>query len=102
MPDYTNFSLNAVISQVNGQLSLGENIGDSAGVVAAYYAYKNRKERLNEIDVRLQGLEEYNGDQIFFMGFAQVSVTNVKIIASKKYLSLNGRREIKKSVSLRT
>ncbi|XP_011169776.2 endothelin-converting enzyme 1 [Solenopsis invicta] len=56
---------------VNGQLSLGENIGDSAGIVAAYYAYKNRKARLNEPEMRLQGMEEYSDDQIFFMGFAQ-------------------------------
>lgn len=76
---HTNFSLNAEILQVNGRLTLGENIGDSAGLVAAYHAYKNRKARLNEPELRLQGLEEYSDDQIFFMGFAQVSFRNMKI-----------------------
>lgn len=74
-----NFFLNAEILQVNGRLTLGENIGDSAGLVAAYHAYKNRKARLNEPELRLQGLEEYSDDQIFFMGFAQVSFRNMKI-----------------------
>ncbi|XP_024875527.1 endothelin-converting enzyme homolog [Temnothorax curvispinosus] len=57
---------------VNGRLSLGENIGDSAGLVAAYKAYKNRKARLNEPELRLQGLEDYSDDQLFFMSFTQL------------------------------
>lgn len=61
---------------VNGKLSLGENIGDSAGLVAAYYAYMARKARLNEPELRLQGLEDYSDAQIFFMGFAQAFCQN--------------------------
>ncbi|XP_011876235.1 PREDICTED: endothelin-converting enzyme 1-like [Vollenhovia emeryi] len=61
---------------VNGRLTLGENIGDSAGLVAAYHAYQNRRARLNEPKLRLQGLEEYSDDQIFFMGFAQAFCQN--------------------------
>ncbi|XP_020297906.1 membrane metallo-endopeptidase-like 1 isoform X2 [Pseudomyrmex gracilis] len=57
--------------QVNGQRTLGENMADAAGIVAAYYAYKNRKERLNETEWRLQGLEDYSEDQIFFLTYAQ-------------------------------
>ncbi|XP_020299074.1 neprilysin-like isoform X1 [Pseudomyrmex gracilis] len=57
--------------RVNGQQSVNENFADSAGIVAAYYAYKNRKARLNETDWRLQGLEEYSEDQIFFLTHAQ-------------------------------
>ncbi|XP_020278890.1 neprilysin-like [Pseudomyrmex gracilis] len=57
--------------QVNGQQTLDENMVDSAGIVAAYYAYKNRKARLNETDWRLQGLEDYSEDQIFFLTYAQ-------------------------------
>lgn len=59
---------------MNGRLTLGENIGDSAGAVAAYYAYRNKKTKLNKPEVRLQGLEEYSDDQIFFMSFAHVSI----------------------------
>ncbi|XP_020296570.1 neprilysin-like [Pseudomyrmex gracilis] len=58
--------------RVNGQRSLGESIGDSGGIVAAYYAYKNRKARLNETDWRLQGLEDYSEDQILFLTYAQL------------------------------
>ncbi|XP_020296274.1 membrane metallo-endopeptidase-like 1 isoform X2 [Pseudomyrmex gracilis] len=62
--------------QVNGQRTLGENMADAAGIVAAYYAYKNRKERLNETEWRLQGLEDYSEDQIFFLAYAQFFCEN--------------------------
>ncbi len=52
---------------VNGELTLGENIGDLAGLTMAYKAYK----------LSLNGAEPptiggYTGDQRFFMGWAQV------------------------------
>ena len=52
---------------VNGKLTLGENIGDLSGVTIAYKAYKaslNGKE-----SPVIDGL---TGDQRFFMGYAQI------------------------------
>jgi len=52
---------------VNGQLTLGENIADNAGLAIAYKAYQlSLKGRPAP---RLDGL---SGDQRFFIGFAQV------------------------------
>ncbi|XP_020297826.1 neprilysin-11-like [Pseudomyrmex gracilis] len=62
---------------VDGSLTLGENIADSAGIVAAYYAYKNRKARLNEPEWRLQGLEQYSDDQIFFLMYDQMMCKDI-------------------------
>ncbi|XP_020296574.1 endothelin-converting enzyme 1-like [Pseudomyrmex gracilis] len=56
---------------LNGDMSVIENSADSVGILAAYYGYKNRKARLNETEWRLQGLEEYSEDQIFFLTYAQ-------------------------------
>ena len=52
---------------VNGALTLGENIGDNSGVAIAYKAYK----------LSLNGkpapvIDGFTGDQRFFMGFGQV------------------------------
>jgi putative endopeptidase len=52
---------------VNGELTLGENIGDNSGVAIAYKAYK----------ISLKGkpapvIDGLTGDQRFFMGFGQV------------------------------
>ena len=54
-------------SHVNGELTLGENMADLAGVNVAYDAYhlslKGRKPPV---------IDGYTGDQRFFLGFAQV------------------------------
>jgi predicted metalloendopeptidase len=52
---------------VNGELTLGENIGDNSGLAIAYKAYK----------ISLKGqpapvIDGLTGDQRFFMGFGQV------------------------------
>lgn len=52
---------------VNGELTLGENIGDLAGVTIAYKAYK-----LSLDGKEAPVIDGLTGDQRFFMGFAQV------------------------------
>ncbi|WNG39222.1 peptidase M13 [Archangium violaceum] len=52
---------------VNGKLTLGENIGDLSGLTVAYKAYK--------LSLGEQGapvIEGFTGDQRFFLGWAQV------------------------------
>ena len=51
---------------VNGQLTLGENIGDLGGVVVAYRAY-----RMALGDTEAPVLDGLTGDQRFFMAYAQ-------------------------------
>lgn len=54
-------------SKVNGELTLGENIADLAGLTIAYDAYKlSLKGKPDRV------IDGYTGDQRFFLGFGQV------------------------------
>lgn len=52
---------------INGELTLGENIGDLSGVTIAYKAYKAA---LNGKEAPI--IDGLTGDQRFFMGYAQI------------------------------
>ncbi|MEK7389042.1 MAG: M13-type metalloendopeptidase [Elusimicrobiota bacterium] len=52
---------------INGELTLGENIGDLAGMTVAYEAYRRS---LNGAVAPV--IDGFTGDQRFFMGWAQV------------------------------
>jgi putative endopeptidase len=52
---------------VNGELTLGENIGDNSGLAVAYKAYK-----LSLKGRKAPVIDNLTGDQRFYMGWAQV------------------------------
>ena len=52
---------------VNGQLTLGENIGDLTGISIGYRAYK-----MSLGGKEAPVIDGLTGDQRFFMGFAQI------------------------------
>lgn len=60
--------------QIDGKLTLGENIADNGGLREAFYAYKlhveaNGKEQL------LPGFEQYTHEQLLFISFGNVSIS---------------------------
>src|SRR5215831_7733816 len=64
--EYSSFSPLPELS-VNGELTLGENIGDLGGVAMSYRAYK-----LSLGGKGAPVLDRYTGDQRFFLGYGQI------------------------------
>ena len=54
-------------TKINGQLTLGENLGDLGGIEAAYQAYRHYVSQHGEPPV----IDGYTGDQRFFLAFAE-------------------------------
>ncbi len=52
---------------VNGELTLGENIGDLSGLTVAYRAYK-----MSQKNAEVLTIDGFTGDQRFFLGFGQI------------------------------
>ena len=61
--------------QLNGLKTLGENIADNGGVHQAFAAYRKVAETKDE--GVLPGLTQYNHDQLFFLGHANVSYQKI-------------------------
>ncbi|KAJ1350444.1 hypothetical protein KIN20_006235 [Parelaphostrongylus tenuis] len=56
---------------VNGKLTQGENIADNGGVKQAFKAYRKYLKKFGE-EKRIKGLEEYDNEQMFFLGYAMI------------------------------
>jgi putative endopeptidase len=68
-------------SKVNGELTLGENMADLAGLTIAYDAYKmSLKGKPDKV------IGGYTGDQRFFLGFGQVWRNKMRDAALQQYL----------------
>jgi putative endopeptidase len=66
---------------IDGRLSLGENIGDLAGLTVAYRAY-----RLSLGEAEAPVIDRFTGDQRFFMGWAQIWATQFRDDALRRQL----------------
>jgi len=70
---YNNFTIDGPDGKphnVNGRLTLGENLADAGGLSAAFNAWKRREaERPAQL---LPGLQEYTKEQMFFLSFGKV------------------------------
>jgi len=74
--------------QINGKLTLGENIADNGGFKTALRAY-NDWLCVNKTDYTLEGLP-FTNNQLFFIGFAQAYCSNSR--PNEQYLAtLNDR-----------
>jgi putative endopeptidase len=69
---------------VNGQLTLGENIGDLGGLSLAYRAYK-----LSLGGREAPVIDGYTGDQRFFMAYAQVWRNKMRDEAARQLLVID-------------
>lgn len=58
--------------QIDGELTLGENIADNGGLREAYYAYKMYTDKFGREQL-LPGFEHFSHEQLLFISFGNVS-----------------------------
>jgi predicted metalloendopeptidase len=61
------------LTQVNGRLTLGENIADNGGLLESFRAYRRYRQR-NGPEALPPGLEAFSEEQLFFLSVAHVSL----------------------------
>ena len=65
---YSNFSIHGV--NVDGNVTLGENIADHGGLKIAEIAYENWLQLNGNSDATLPALEAFSPFQLFYLGYA--------------------------------
>ncbi|GBG31447.1 Endothelin-converting enzyme 1 [Hondaea fermentalgiana] len=87
---YEHFKVLGGAAHVRGNLTLGENLADNAGLKQAYTAYHAARQRAESSDnlgtffKRLPGLETYTSDQLFFVAFARTWCSKTRDQALEK------------------
>lgn len=74
------------ISQIDGELTLGENIADNGGLREAYYAYKLYELNYGQ-EMNLPGLEHFTHEQLLFISFGNVMLFFSSIFISAIYFT---------------
>jgi len=68
---YGNEYWEAAGKNLNGELTLGENIADNGGIRESFLAFREWQ-KAGESDISLPGLQDFSEEQLFFLGFSQV------------------------------
>jgi len=71
--EYSKLTVNC--KNVNGELTLGENLADHGGVKISYYALKKQLEKTNQLDKIVDGMTQ---NEKFFISWATVWRTNIR------------------------
>ena len=58
---------------INGRLTIGENIADNGGVKESFKAYKKYLAKHDQEEERVPGFEQFDNHQLFYIGYAHVS-----------------------------
>jgi len=70
---YSSFYWDAAGDNLDGNLTLGENIADNGGIRESFLAFQKwKKENPGIKDIKLPGLQNFSEEQLFFLGFSQV------------------------------
>lgn len=78
------------MQNVNGSLTLGENIADAGGLNLAYAAWADERRAMPDVwDQDLPGLENFTHEQLFFLFFGNMWCSSFSPLANKADLEID-------------
>lgn len=69
---YSQFEIPNINMNINGNMTLSENIADIGGIKLSHLAYRLWLKEHNQRDIRLPGLTKFSNEQLFFINTAQL------------------------------
>ncbi|KAJ3256674.1 Endothelin-converting enzyme 1 [Chytriomyces hyalinus] len=89
--NYTVLGPDNEVLNVNGHLTLGENIADNGGLSRALEAWRTERATIGGgvKNAALPGLQDFSEEQLFFMGYAQLWCSNIRPEAMRTQILTN-------------
>lgn len=72
-------STEITVFQINGKLTLGENIADNGGIRQSFMAYQMHTKQ-HGVERKLPGFEDFTPEQLFFLSYGNVSCSFISFV----------------------
>ncbi|KAH7725145.1 neprilysin [Aphelenchoides avenae] len=86
--EYSRFIVDGIGMNVNGRLTLGENVADNGALKASFRAFKALKTPAS-YSTALTGLGRYTPQQLFFMSYGQLWCTSSRPDAARRQILID-------------
>ncbi|CAF4540229.1 unnamed protein product [Rotaria sp. Silwood1] len=75
---YSNYTVLSLNRQVDGALTISENLADNGGLKEAFFAYRKWAQENPNADKKLPGLNKYSREQLLFINYGQIWCAKIR------------------------